>query len=123
MSFPNIIFKTTNIEVENKLKDLVEQKFSSLGKYIGTETDVKCEVEFEKIASHNSGDIYRLEANVWLGGKMHRAEATRDTFENAIDEVKDELDRELNKENDKRQTLIKKGGREIKEAMQAGGGL
>ncbi|MCB9810848.1 MAG: ribosome-associated translation inhibitor RaiA [Candidatus Nomurabacteria bacterium] len=121
MSFSNIIFRNTNVTVEEKLHDLVEQKFTSLEKYIGDETDLKCEVEFEKIASHNTGDIYRVEANLWLSGKMHRAEATKDTFENAIDEVKEELDRELNKDSSKRQTLMKKGGREIKEAMRSGG--
>lgn len=123
MSFPIISFRHTNTGVNQKLQNLVENKFSSLEKYVGEETDVKCEVEFEKIASHNSGDIYRVEVNLWLSGKMYRAEATRDTFENAVDEVKDELDRELNKDREKRQTLIKKGGREIKEAIQSGGEL
>ena len=62
-----------------------------------------------------------LYSNFWLAGKMHRAEATEATFEAAIDVVKDELDRELNKEHDKHQTLVRKGGREIKEAIRFGG--
>ncbi len=120
MSFPNITFKNTNVTTDNAIRDLVEQKLIILERYIGDETDTNCEVEFEKIPSHNSGEIYRVEVNFWLAGKMHRAEATKDSFETAIDEVKDELDRELNKDNEKHQTLIRKGGREIKDAMRFG---
>ena len=121
MSFPDIIFKHTNVTESNDIDSLIEQKLSLLERYIGNETDVKCEVEFEKIAPHNSGDVHRVEVNFWLAGKMHRAEATEATFEAAIDVVKDELDRELNKEHDKHQTLVRKGGREIKEAIRFGG--
>ena len=117
MSFPSIIFKHNNTRVENDLHVLVEQKLSSLAKYIGTETDVKCEVEFERIQSHHSGDIHRVEINLWLAGEMHRATSTKESFVAAIDVVRDELDRKLNDSHDKRQTLIRKGGRELKEAM------
>ena len=117
MSFTNIIFKHNNTEVKESLHALVEQKLASLAKYIGDETDVKCEVEFEKLPSHNSGDIYQVEVNLWLAGELYRATSTKGTFEAAIDLVRDDLDRELNKDHDRRQTLIRKGGREIKEAM------
>jgi ribosomal subunit interface protein len=120
MSFTNIIFKNTDVTVKRSLQDLVEQKLTSLEKYIGDETDIKCEVEFEKVAPHNSGDIYRVEINLWLAGKMYRAESVKSTYEAAVDLVRDDLDRDLSKDHDKRQTLRRKGGREIKEAMRAG---
>ena len=120
MAFPTIIFKHNNTEVKESLHGLVEQKLASLSRYIGDETDVKCEVEFEKLLSHNSGDIYRVEVNIWLSGELYRAVSTKETFEAAIDLVRDDLDRELSKDHDKRQTMIRKGGREIKEAMRNG---
>lgn len=120
MSFPAVIFKHNNTEVRENLHSLVEQKLSSLDRYIGEETDVKCEVEFEKLTGHNSGEIYRVEVNLWLAGELYRAVSTKETFEAAIDLVRDDLDRELNKNHDRRQTLIRKGGREIKEAMRNG---
>ncbi len=119
MSFNNIIFKNTDANVKKSLHDLVEQKLTSLEKYVGDETDVKCEVEFEKVAPHNSGDIYRVELNLWVAGKMYRAESTKSTYEAAIDLVRDELDRDLSKSHDKRHTLERKGGREIKEALRS----
>lgn len=120
MSLPIINFKATNTELEEKLADLVTSKFSSLEKFIGDETDVKIDVEFEKVADHQSGKVFRLETNLWLRGKLHRAEATEDSFEMAIDEVRDELEKELRRDNDKHMSLIKKGGRKIKEMLRFG---
>ena len=83
----------------------------------GEETDVKCEVEFEKVAPSKNGEIFRVEANLWLHGKLYRAEATEISFEIAIDEVKSELDKELRRTNGKRDSLMKRGGRKIKEML------
>jgi len=120
MAFPNIQFKGTNVQVEGVWQDLVAQKFRTLEKYLGKVTDAHCQVEFEKIVSHQNGDIHRVEANLYAGGKMHRAEATLGSFEAAIDVVREELDRELAKTNEKRDTLVKKGGRKLKEMLRFG---
>lgn len=120
MAFPMIQFKGTNVHIDPKWETLVEQKFSTLAKYLGTRTDTKCEVEFEKITAHQSGQIHRVEANLFAWGKMHRAEATEFSFEVAIDAVRAELDRELAKNNEKKETLFKKGGRKIKEMLRFG---
>lgn len=120
MSFPSITFKATNVHVEDSLHDLIEQKFQTLEKYIRNETDLGCEVEFEKIVSHHNGLIYRVEANLYAHGKLYRAEATKESFEIAIDEVKAELDRELARSHEKRDTLLKRGGRKFKEMLRFG---
>ena len=120
MSFPIINFKNTNTESNIDLQDLVTDKFTSLEKFLGDETDVKCDVEFEKVTNSQSGDIFRVETNLWLHGKLYRAEASLDSFEKAIDEVRNELDKELRRANDKRDSLIKRGGRAIKDMMRFG---
>lgn len=121
MSFPTIHYKATNVEMDPAWQNLIEQKFQSLEKYIGNETDVKCDVEFEKETAHQSGVHFRVEANLWLSGKMYRAVATEVNFEMAIDEVRAELDKELRRANDKQTTLLKRGGRAIKKMMLFGG--
>ncbi len=120
MTFPTVNFKTTNVELEDKLLELLEDKLQSLNKYLGTETDVVCEAEFEKIAASEKGRVHRLEVNLQVAGTVYRAEATEDNFEKAIDEVRNELDKELRRANRKRDTLFKKGGRKIKEMMRFG---
>lgn len=120
MSFPTINFKFTNTDSDNTLKTLLTDKFESLGKFVGDETDVKCDVEFDKVTNSQSGFVHRVEANLWLHGTMYRAEATLENFEAAIDEVRNELDKELRRANDKRGSLMKRGGRKIKEMLRFG---
>lgn len=120
MTFPMIQYKATNVPLEGTWQDLVEQKFRTLEKYLGGQSDVKCQVEFEKSAPQQSGDVHRVEANLTVGGKLFRAEATESSFELAIDTVRQELDRELGKSNEKRDTLIRRGGRKFKEMLRFG---
>lgn len=120
MSFPMIQFKATNTDLDGDLQDLVEQKFQSLEKYIGDETDVSCAVEFEKETAHQSGKFFRFEANVLVAGKMYRAEASELSFEEAVDEVRSELDKEMRRSNKKHETLVKRGGRKIKDMLRFG---
>ncbi len=117
MEFPTISFKATNTELDAALQTLVDQKFSSLAKHLGNETDVKCDVEFEKVTAQQTGNVFRVEANLWRAGKLYRAEATEANFEMAIDEVQAELDKELRRANDKQSTLMKRGGRALKRMM------
>ena len=120
MAFPMIQFKATNTELIGDLQDIMEMKLHSLEKYIGDETDLKCQVEFEKVTTQNSGQIFRVEANLYVGGRLYRAESTETTFEEAIDEVRNELDKEMRRSNKKHETLMKKGGRAIKRMMRRG---
>jgi ribosomal subunit interface protein len=120
MSFSNIQYKATNIYIERTWKDLIEQKFRTLEKYLGANSPVSCHVEFEKIAAHQTGDVHRVEVNVSAHSKMFRAEATESSFEVAIDAVRKELDRELSKNHDRRDTLLKRGRRKIKEMLRFG---
>jgi len=114
-----INFKATNAEISDDLKDVVEMKFSSLEKFIG-EVPAICDVEFEKMTAQQTGSVFRMEANLEVDGKLYRAEATMDSFEKAIDEVRSELDKELRRSNSKKETMLKRGGRKIKEMLRFG---
>lgn len=120
MSLPTISFKHTHTEPEPVLQDVLTKKFTAFEKYIGDETDVRCEVEFTKLAPQQSGHVFRVEANMWLAGTLYRAEANDESFEKAIDEVRNELDKELRRSVRKRETLFKKGARRMKEMMRFG---
>jgi len=119
MSFPSVNMKAPHVDAE--LRDLFEKKLHTLEKFIGEETDVKCEAELRKITAHNNGKIHQAKVNLWLHGRMYRAQATENSFEMAIDEVRNELDKELRRANDKRGNLMKRGGRKIKEMLRFGG--
>ena len=120
MSFPRINTKATNITITPQLETLLEQKFESLGKLIGTHGDERCEIELEKVAEHQSGKIYRAEVNLYTGGKLFRAESTEEQIEQAIDKVRNELKHELQHAHGKRQSLFKRGRQAIKNMMRFG---
>jgi ribosomal subunit interface protein len=117
MSFPTITFKHTNLEPDYVLQKLITSKLSALQKYLAGARDIKVEVELEKLAAHVQGPICRIEANIWRGAKLSRAEAVADTFEKAIDEVRANLDHELERAHDKRVSVWRRSARRVKEMM------
>ncbi len=117
MTFPTISFKHNSLEETKVLTTLVEQKFEPLQKFIHSQSVIRCEVEFEKMTAHHQGKIHRLEVNLSVNGTLYRAEATEDSFEKAIDVVRDELSAELAKAKDKNDTLGRKAGRMFKKLL------
>ncbi len=117
MTFPNINYKFNGLAEAQALTDIVEQKCAAFEKYIPENSDVICDVEFEKVAPQNNGQVHRLEVNLSIDGHLYRAVATEESFEKAIDEVRDELDKEIRRAKEKQETLQKQGGREVKEQM------
>lgn len=120
MAFKNITFKHTNSGTNGSIHQFVSQKLAVLEKYVGNETDVRVEVEFEKDAPQKTGPICRVEVNIWVAGVLFRAETTQETFEAAVDVVKGDLDQEMRKAHKKRNSLLRRGGRMIKEMMRFG---
>ncbi len=114
MTFPDISTKGTNYTVTPKMLELLEQKFTPLGKYIHEKGDARCEIELERIGEHQSGKIFRAEVNFYNGGKLFRAEATEEEMEQAIDVIKNELKHELQHVIGKQKTLAKRGRKTIK---------
>ena len=120
MAFSIINFKFTNTETDEKLQDLASNKFDALQKFIGGSPAI-CEVEFEKITNHHQqGDIHRVEINLEVNGKLHRSEATTETFERSIDEVKAEIEEGLRRARGKEDTMLKRGGRKLKGLLRWG---
>ncbi|MEX0913022.1 MAG: HPF/RaiA family ribosome-associated protein [Candidatus Paceibacterota bacterium] len=120
MAFPIINFKFTNTETDEKLQDLASSKFDALQKFIGDAPAI-CEVEFEKVTNHRQqGSIHRVEINLEVNGKLYRAESTSDTFEKALDEVKAEVEESLRRARGKEDTMLKKGGRKLKQLLRWG---
>jgi len=112
-----INFKYNNLPDVHGLSDVVEQKLQSLSKYYKETDTVVCDIEFEKVAPKQNGQVHRFEVNMTVEGQLFRADAIEESFEAAIDEVRDELDKELRRSKSKKDTLAKKAGRAIKGMM------
>lgn len=120
MTFPTINYKYNGIEEAKSLADVVDQKLGSLHKFVGEEAAAVCEVEFEKLGAHQNGRVFRVEVNLSINGTLYRAEATENTFEEAIDKTRDELDQELSRAKDKHGTLGRRAGRALKSLLSRG---
>jgi ribosomal subunit interface protein len=122
MTFPQITVKVTNLELSSGLSTLIDQKLTPLGKLISSNaTDGYCRVEVEKLTEHTSGKIFRVEVNLFLHGKLYRAEATEEQVEKAIDTARDELKQEIQHAQGKHKSLIKRGSQALKDMLMFGG--
>jgi ribosomal subunit interface protein len=108
--------KGTNIELNDSLRIYLEKRLQKLEHFINeSETAIIAEVELGKITTgQRSGDIFRAEINLEIGGKLLRAESEQSDIHAAIDDMQEEIVRELKKFKDKRTTLFRKGARRIK---------
>lgn len=110
----NVHFNYNNHTEAQALADVTEQKLSTLEKYIPNDQSARCDAEFDKVAANNKGAIFHFSANVQIGGDVYRAEATEESFEAAVDEVRNELDKRLRRNKGKKDSLGKRAGRAMK---------
>jgi len=118
-----IVIKATNLELNQDLRDYIEEKIGSLEKFAKVfqsenyyngffakgKPRVEVWVEIEKTTRHHQkGDIFRAEAQMRFPGKSLRAESKRDDLKLAITEIKDELQRELKQYKEKAETAAKR---------------
>jgi len=80
-----IIFKSKNFELTSSIEDYVRKKIETLGKFLKNfnQEIIKFEVEVGRTTHHyKSGDIFRAEINLSLGGRLLRVESEREDLFN-----------------------------------------
>lgn len=110
----NINFNYNNHSEAQELTAVTEQKLGTLTKFIADDQSVVCDAEFDKVAANNKGAIFHFAVNLQVDGDMYRADATEESFEAAVDEVRDELDKRLRRNKSKKGSLAKRAGRAMK---------
>ena len=110
-------FNYNNHEEAQELTDITEQKLDSLNKFISPDQAVLCDAEFDKVAANQKGAIFHFSVNLQIDGVLFRAEATEESFEAAVDEVRAELDKKLRRTKSKKDSLGKKAGRALKQLI------
>lgn len=115
----NITIKSTHKDLTLSVRELIEEKLSTLEKMVNDSATLSCEIE-ESIAVERSGAKFRAEGNLSVDGKLYRAEATSTTLEGAVDRVRDDLARELRRARGKERGLLKRGGAMLKRMLRFG---
>jgi len=108
-----------NIEITSAINDYVLKKLEGVDKFLGYEKnndDVILKVELERTtAHHKEGEIFKAEINLHVHGENISVNAEQEDLYQAIDVVKDEVKRVLEDRKGKRQSLLRRGGRKIKD--------
>lgn len=118
-----INIKATNMELTSAISKYVEEKLKSVEKFAMSHKDEEplVEVEIGKTTNHHhSGEVFRAETNMRVRGKQFRAVSEKTDLYAAIDDMRNELVRELNSHKDKARTLFRRGAGAIKNLLRFG---
>lgn len=114
-----INLKGTNIKITAEISGYLDKRLEGVRKFLPKEGDsFMADVELGKTTNHHqTGDIFRAEITVHTGGRSFRAVSEQNNLYGAIDNMRDEITRELGSYKEKRISLIRRGGQKIKNIL------
>jgi ribosomal subunit interface protein len=122
-----IVLKTTNIQLEEKIKKFLEEKINSLEKFAEDffyndskgkgKPKIEAWVEIAKLPKHRKGKVFYAECQMHFPGKSIRAESTEESLEAAIEKMKDELKNQIIHYKEKIITKYEKGAKMAKKKL------
>lgn len=113
-----INIKATNTELTPAISTYVEEKVKGLSKFIVAEDpeSVLANVEIGLSTKHHqSGKVFRAEINLHIAGKYLRAVSEQEDLYTAIDDMRDQVAREITSFKNKKRDLMRRGGATIKD--------
>lgn len=111
-----ISIKGTNVNLTESIVDTIEKKLLSLSKYtekLGEAVELSVEVG-KTTKHHKKGLVWRAEANLAVPNALLRAEVENEGLYISIDELRDELLRQIKHYKDKYQARVRQGARRAK---------
>ncbi|MEX0877972.1 MAG: ribosome-associated translation inhibitor RaiA [Candidatus Spechtbacterales bacterium] len=126
-----INIKSTNIELTEAIKSYVEKRMGELDKFLqnigdaptdeGQHDPIEIDVEVGKDSNHhNKGDdLYRAEINLAVPGSKHVIRSVSEQWDLyvAVDEAKDDMQRQIKKFKGKKNAQSEKGKRALKRML------
>jgi putative sigma-54 modulation protein len=111
-----------NIELTEVIKDYVSKRVTNLEKLLANIETKKGEarVNFEVVKTtnhHKSGEIFHASCMIKIGGNEFYGESDHEDLYSAIDEVKETLFNDIQKNKDRKQTLFKRGAKSVKKML------
>ena len=109
--------KAINLKLSPSIRNYIEEKIGGLEKFIQKVKTKPLEawVEIKRITKHHrKGNVFEIEVQIRLPGRSVRAKSVKNDLHLAIDEAKDELQRELKQYSRKQISKYMRGARAIK---------
>lgn len=112
----NINTKSTNISLTSAIEEYITKRLNGLEKFIKNVDEALVNVEVGKITRHHKqGDVFKAEIHIKLPGEEFYATVEKDDLYAAIDEVRDELVRNMTSRRKRALKLLRRGSQRIKE--------
>jgi putative sigma-54 modulation protein len=117
-----INLQSKNIELTEAIKDYVLKRVTNLEKLLSNiETkkgEAKVKFEVTKTTNHHkAGEIFHADCIISVAGKKYYGSSDNEDLYSAIDEVKNTLFNDIQKNKDRRQTLYKRGALSVKKML------
>ncbi len=115
----NLHIKSTNFTMTPGIEEFIRSKMSSVDKFFNPSADEEVLIEFEveRSTHHRKGEVFRAEANITHKGDLFRARSNKFDMRAAIDDVRDQVERQISKSRTRRFELVKRGARMIKKML------
>ncbi|MEK7219112.1 MAG: ribosome-associated translation inhibitor RaiA [Patescibacteria group bacterium] len=116
-----INLQSKNMELTEAIEEYVSKRVTNLEKLLskieerGGEVDVNFEVG--KNTKHKSGEVFHADCLIKIDGKEFYTNLDKEDLYAAIDEVKQTLFNDIQKNKDRKQTLFKRGAMSVKKMM------
>jgi ribosomal subunit interface protein len=112
--------KVTNLETSEAIERYLGEKLGHILKFIkGGDSNVRADVELRRASNHHrhGGEVFAAEINLHANGRQLYATAEANDLYAAIDAVKDDIVRQLTTGYKKRLSLLRRGGRAVKNML------
>lgn len=113
-----IIISSKDLELTPDINEYIETRFGHLEKFLkhfDNKGALELKVEIARTTKHHlKGAVYYAEADLALPKSVLRAETTHEDLRSAIDEIHEDLERQVEKYRDSRLTNIRRGAQFIK---------
>lgn len=120
--YMQINLQSKNMVLTEAIKDYVLKRVTNLGKLLSNIEAEKGEamVNFEVVKTtnhHKAGEIFHASCMINVGGNKFFGESDNEDLYCAIDEVKETLFNDIQKNKDRKQTLFKRGATSVKKML------
>ena len=117
----NIHIHHHDLEMTDALRQYALSKIGQIEKYIAGHGNADLDIEIGKTSKHHKqGDHYLVKVNLKFGNrKIHIETVAADAYA-AIDSAKDKLVEDVSEEKDKKNSVIRKIARQIKDSLKFG---
>jgi len=117
----NLKTNFTDIMDQQDAQAYAEKRLTPLEKFIKKDKEsIKWNLRLTRDEHGSTAHSFTAEASIRSSQKNFGATAQGDSLYEAIDQLKDELQKKMSRFKDKRISLLKKGGREMKKLLRGG---